>query len=92
MVTPVASLIYVYNNGDYKDGYSAANEPYPLLECRGDCDRDSDCNGGLECFKRDDVTPVPGCSGEGVSKKDYCYDPNPAPIPTNPPAPLVRLI
>ena len=74
-VTPVAILTYVYNNGVYKDGYSADTDPYPLLACRGDCDRDSDCDAGLICFKRDGFTPVPGCSGEGKENKDYCYDP-----------------
>ena len=83
-VTEDAILTYVWDNGNYEDGYSAASEPYPLHVCRGDCDGDSDCDGSLICFKRDGVTPVPGCSGEGVSAKDYCYDTN-AENPTNSP-------
>jgi hypothetical protein len=84
-VTPVAILTYVYNNGVYKDGYSADTDPYPLLACRGDCDRDSDCDTGLICFKRDGFTPVPGCSGEGRENKDYCYDPSTPSPKTNVP-------
>ena len=34
--------------------------------------------GDLECFQRDDETPVPGCDGLGVETYDYCYDPNDA--------------
>ena len=83
-VTEDAILTFVWDNGSYEDGYSAASEPYPLHVCRGDCDGDSDCDGSLICFKRDGVTPVPGCSGAGVSAKDYCYDPN-AENPTNSP-------
>ena len=87
--TPAAILTYVWNNGSYKDGYSAASEPVPMLACRGDCDNDDECDGSLECFKRDGFTPVPGCSGDGDENKDYCYDPN-ALVPTNPPTLLVR--
>ena len=34
-------------------------------ECEGDCDNDSDCYGGLECFKRKAYEFVPGCDGRG---------------------------
>lgn len=44
--------------------------------CQGDCDADSDCKGELRCFFRSGFKPVPGCQGEGVANKDYCYDPN----------------
>ena len=40
-------------------------------------DTDSDCQAGLSCFQRDDVESVPGCTGTGISGKDYCYNPNP---------------
>ena len=39
---------------------------------------DSDCSGDLKCFHRDGANStagVPGCSGEGQPKIDYCYDP-----------------
>ena len=39
---------------------------------------DDDCFGDLKCFQRDGANPtagVPGCSGEGQPKVDYCYDP-----------------
>jgi hypothetical protein len=38
--------------------------------------------GSLLCFQRDSTEAVPGCSGEGQSRKDYCYDPNPDSSPT----------
>lgn len=40
-----------------------------------DCDADDECQGDLECFQRpqDDVSPVPGCVGEGMAGRDYCY-------------------
>jgi hypothetical protein len=44
----------------------------PLQLCEGDCDNDSDCAGALKCFQRDGLTPVPGCSGSGISNYDYC--------------------
>ena len=46
-------------------------------ECKGDCDRDDDCNGDLKCFQRDGHTKVPGCAQGGTgdtSSTDYCYD------------------
>eukprot|EP00581_Thalassiosira_minuscula_P031283 CAMPEP_0183763434 /NCGR_PEP_ID=MMETSP0739-20130205/9697_1 /TAXON_ID=385413 /ORGANISM="Thalassiosira miniscula, Strain CCMP1093" /LENGTH=513 /DNA_ID=CAMNT_0026001853 /DNA_START=121 /DNA_END=1662 /DNA_ORIENTATION=+ len=47
---------------------------FPLQLCEGDCDRDSECAGGLVCFKRKGRTPVPGCEGTGVRGKDYCIN------------------
>jgi hypothetical protein len=46
---------------------------FPLGLCEGDCDNDSQCAAGLRCFQRDGTEPVPGCSGTGVPRKDYCY-------------------
>mmetsp|Transcript_618 Transcript_618/g.1297 ORF Transcript_618/g.1297 Transcript_618/m.1297 type:complete len:333 (+) Transcript_618:94-1092(+) len=43
--------------------------------CQGDCDADSDCIDELKCFFRSDYEPIPGCKGEGIVHKDYCYDP-----------------
>jgi hypothetical protein len=46
-----------------------------LLElCQGDCDDDSDCAEGLECFYRSDGRDVPGCTGNMAEKIgwDYC--------------------
>ncbi|KAL7544210.1 hypothetical protein ACHAWF_007590 [Thalassiosira exigua] len=46
---------------------------YPLDECEGDCDDDSECQGSLVCFQRSSGEEVPGCTGDGSSKKtDYC--------------------
>mmetsp|Transcript_24525 Transcript_24525/g.70698 ORF Transcript_24525/g.70698 Transcript_24525/m.70698 type:complete len:463 (+) Transcript_24525:212-1600(+) len=60
-------------------------------KCQGDCDSDSQCKLGLKCFFRGDSRAVPGCMGEGIRGKDYCYDPTFVatsqrdPSPTNPP-------
>lgn len=46
--------------------------------CEGDCDSDSDCSEGLECFHRLGSESVPGCAPGGlgdVPGADYCYDP-----------------
>lgn len=48
---------------------------FPLGECHGDCDSDSDCAVGLECSERGGTEAVPGCVGLGVRGKDHCYDP-----------------
>ncbi|KAL3942014.1 MAG: hypothetical protein SGBAC_003726 [Bacillariaceae sp.] len=47
---------------------------FPLDLCVGDCDNDSDCKDGLECFQRNGGEAVPGCScGEDdESRTDYC--------------------
>ena len=29
----------------------------------------------LACFERSGIQSIPGCSGEGISGKDYCYAP-----------------
>ena len=42
--------------------------------CEGDCDDHDDCTGDLLCFERSGIQAVPGCTGTGVSAKDYCYD------------------
>ena len=67
--------------------------------CEGDCDTDSDCKAGLQCFHRTFLESVPGCSGGGsgggrdprggggsdsVSGMDYCIPPLP-PSPKPPP-------
>ena len=49
-----------------------ANGCSSMGQCQGDCDNDDDCAGDLGCFQRDGLTPVPGCSGEGVNDYDYC--------------------
>jgi hypothetical protein len=53
--------------------------PSLLLECQGDCDSDWQCDFGLNCFKRSDDSPIPGCEGVGgkgdIYSVDYCYTP-----------------
>lgn len=64
---------------------------FPLGECQGDCDDDTDCQPGLICFQRDQNEPVPGCLGNDASRSDYCIlDPNnrvPTALPTELPTP-----
>ncbi|KAL7527382.1 hypothetical protein ACHAXR_001928, partial [Thalassiosira sp. AJA248-18] len=72
-------------------------DKFPLGECQGDCDGDGDCDGpNLFCFQRNGIEPVPGCSGDGVSGKDYCYALQPAtsptPSPTDPLSPSGVLV
>ena len=48
-----------------------------LFVCEGDCDKDSHCEDGLVCFKRnsDDAPPPPGCTGTPYQDMDYCTYP-----------------
>ena len=50
----------------------------PCGNCEGDCNRNEDCAGDLECFRRpgDHDTPIPGCGGAGRRGYDYCYEPS----------------
>lgn len=50
---------------------------FPLKECHGDCDQDTDCEYGLLCNFRDSgsIDTVPGCFGKGSPGKDYCRRP-----------------
>mmetsp|Transcript_24032 Transcript_24032/g.41177 ORF Transcript_24032/g.41177 Transcript_24032/m.41177 type:complete len:507 (+) Transcript_24032:325-1845(+) len=45
-----------------------------LGKCEGDCNHDDDCEGSLVCYHRGGTESVPGCSGEGIARKDYCCD------------------
>mmetsp|Transcript_25296 Transcript_25296/g.50648 ORF Transcript_25296/g.50648 Transcript_25296/m.50648 type:complete len:889 (+) Transcript_25296:36-2702(+) len=48
--------------------------PNPLPNCHGDCDNDSHCAGDLVCFQRFGYEEVPGCSGSGFRKVDFCAE------------------
>ena len=62
--------------------------------CQGDYDNDSDCEGNLVCFQRDEFGEVPGCIGGDYdgSRTDYCVNasaslpPTPAPSTPLPPS------
>ncbi|EJK45080.1 hypothetical protein THAOC_36325 [Thalassiosira oceanica] len=58
-----------------------ATEPVdPLSRCQGDCDSDSECEGDLLCWFRnegDGIGLPPGCLGSFYSDYDYCYQPLP---------------
>lgn len=72
---------YLWRTGNNGSPVSA----YPMNACDGDCDRDADCAGDLECFERDGSESVPGCDGGGGTiGEDYCYDPNPGPTTLEP--------
>lgn len=47
-----------------------------LGRCEGYCNRNSDCQDGLKCYRRNGRNRVPGCQGTGQSGMNYCYDPN----------------
>jgi hypothetical protein len=47
--------------------------------CQGDCDRDTDCKGGLKCWQRNNKVAAHGCKSGGkgdVNTYDYCYSPS----------------
>lgn len=46
---------------------------FPLGLCEGDCDSDSDCEGGLTCYQRDANESVPGCSGGSGDNSNTDY-------------------
>lgn len=46
----------------------------PCQECEGGCSNDDDCALGLVCFRRQDLSVVPGC-GNGFRAVNFCYDP-----------------
>jgi hypothetical protein len=51
---------------------------FPLGECEGDCDRNSDCQTGLVCIQRSSGSPLPsGCTGYRTSSSiDFCAKPS----------------
>ena len=57
-------------------GYNGLpEEAFPLQACQGGCRHDGDCDYGLSCFQRDGMEEIPGCTGLGQFKWDYCYSP-----------------
>lgn len=62
--------IYLHQVGDN----GSPQELYPLSDCLGDCDSDSDCQEGLVCFERNGGEDVPGCIGgsSDTTDTDYC--------------------
>jgi hypothetical protein len=65
--------------------YSGSPRPYhfPLGECKGDCDKDSDCADGLICHQRNANQTVPGCfdGKKYATRTDFCV----VALPTAPP-------
>ena len=57
------------------DGHPA--KFFPLAECRGDCDDDSECEGSLLCGERHEGDAYPGCESDGEeddNDTDFCFD------------------
>lgn len=77
-------VTYIGNNGSPADAF-------PLGLCEGDCDRDSECEGDLVCFQRNDLTPIPGCAGVGHSGDDICYNPDVDSAPSEAPTATVSI-
>ncbi len=71
--TTILTLSDIGNDGE-------PAEVFPLSECQGDCDKDSDCVNNLVCYQRDRSDVVPGCVGDEDtvenSNSDYCVDPS----------------
>jgi hypothetical protein len=57
---------------DKVGGNQNPSNAFPLGLCEGDCDGDTDCEGGLVCHQRDGNETVPSCEGTGDSDMDYC--------------------
>jgi hypothetical protein len=65
---------YCYLESLFKaDDNGKPSSVFPLGECQGDCDKNSDCLGGLQCFKRPNKEIVPGCPGVGEDGTHYCF-------------------
>jgi len=88
-VPPDGTLGRVGNNG-------SPGSLFPLKACQGDCDSDSDCEEGLQCFQRreGDTNPIPGCEGSFEASTDYCFYPGliPVSLPSNVPAMCFTLV
>lgn len=50
---------------------SKCSDEFPCGECTGDCNKNSQCEEGLECFFRPDTTEIPGCLGDGQAGKAF---------------------
>lgn len=73
-------------------GQNPDERHFPLQECEGDCDKNSDCADGLVCLQRryEKSGPVPGCWGRDDSLADYCVKSsylNANDAPKSPPSP-----
>mmetsp|Transcript_877 Transcript_877/g.1838 ORF Transcript_877/g.1838 Transcript_877/m.1838 type:complete len:346 (+) Transcript_877:174-1211(+) len=66
------------NNNDFPElkylGRNPTTNSFPLQECEGDCDKNSDCDTGLICLQRrhENSGSIPGCRGLDDSLVDYC--------------------
>ena len=51
------------------------NSNLPCGKCEGSCNGNEQCAEGLACYRRVDLSIVPGCSGNGFSGNSFCWDP-----------------
>jgi hypothetical protein len=61
--------------------FVAWTPPLPLRHCEGDCDRDTDCAGGMICYQRyrGSSMEVPGCEDDSSNVPaiaDFCIFPS----------------
>ena len=81
--TPTGSNDYCYDPNDSAPPPSTTtlrivgdnkspSSVFPLGQCQGDCDTDSECAVGLVCFQRSMGQAVPGCRGTPDGSTDYC--------------------
>jgi hypothetical protein len=59
-------------------GWEGCTSSNPCSVGQGDCDNDSECAGGLKCFRRSNSVDLPQNfqNGNLVAGSDMCYDPN----------------
>jgi hypothetical protein len=73
LYSPEDGYKWLMNKGD--------NPSTTLQECEGDCDSNTNCASGLQCYFRESSANIPpGCrTGYGVNdvpSHDYCYNPD----------------
>ena len=75
--TPAPTPECVKHHEDLSFGGWSAHTQGSIRKCRGDCDSDDHCAGGLKCAQRNAHESVPGCKGTSPEGGiDICYDPN----------------
>jgi hypothetical protein len=67
--------LYVTNDDEVPLSGGNDNEATDLQACVGECDTDTQCADGLQCYQRPSgsTDEIPGCSGPGTTSWDYCY-------------------
>ena len=74
-LAPTATSLFDPKVGPPLSGKDYNSNSHNLQACTNECDDDGQCAPGLLCFQRSNLEHVWGCSGQGKSSWDYCYDP-----------------